>query len=658
MPADLQLSDRSPGDLRLARDRTGADLWLQDRALGDLRLARPPDRTLALQGVLPPLRSHFTAQVEGVHAAELQGILPPLRSQLAAEGAADGNLHGTLPALVSQMEAVYDNAVWRGIESPTCGVWQPGLGESPSTCTTFAQTEKLRTDARILWRFGEKVRGETASTFGPLSPSPGSTCAKSEAGVTLMTGLCAAFADLARKHLGRCATYQTASPLLTGACLDWIDLLRTERPAKCNPYQEAVLLVQDWCGDYTHALRTRLDYCGSWGSGHIRYGWGGVIIIPVPPPPPDPCRNVGQADLVLRQFRDTSTLILRECLHQPGSRTRYIPLLKVYLVSNDVHLIRISDSLELPTFAMSVAIDADNWGWEFSAELPADQLANVQPDAEPVEVEAQINTITWRFLVEQIRRTRSFGRSRINISGRSLAARLNAPYVGPVNRKNTMDLNATQILDDLLTENGVPIGWTIDWQLEDWLVTAGAWAHAGTYLEGVKQVAEAAGAIIQADRTSQTLHLLHRYPVAPWDWSSAGPAYVVPEAIITTEGVEWLEKPPYNAVFVSGESLGILGHVTRSGTAGDIAAQMVVHPLVTAQAAARQRGLSILGDTGKQQRLELSMPFDPVNYGIGLMTPATLIEYGPDALRGMVRATRIEAKRGSVRQTISLETHP
>lgn len=658
MPADLQLSDRSPADLRLARDRTGADLWLQDRALGDLRLARPPDRSLALQGVLPALQSQLAAQVEGVHIAELQGILPPLQSQLAAELAADGKLHGNLPALVSHMEAAYDNAVWRGIESTACGVWQPGLRESPSTCTIFAQTEKLRTEACFPWRLGEKIRGETASAFGPLSPLPGSTCAVEEAGALLMTRLCGTFADLTRQHLGHCAPHQSAKPILTVACLDWIDLLRTERPAKCNPYQEAVLLVQDWCGGYTDALRTRLDYCAIWETGRIQYGWGGLIIIPPPPPPPDPCRNVGRADLVLRQFRDTSTFILRECLHQPGSRTRYIPILKVYLVSNDVHLIRVADSLELPTFAMSVAIDADNWGWEFSAELPADQLTNVQPVAEPVEVEAQINTITWRFLVEQIRRTRSFGRSRINISGRSLAARLDAPYVGAVNRKNTIDLNATQILDDLLTENGVPIGWTIDWQLSDWLVTTGAWAHAGTYLEGVKTVAEAAGAIIQADRTGQTLHLLHRYPVAPWDWSGAGPAYVVPEAIVTTEGVEWLEKPPYNAVFVSGENLGILGHVTRTGTAGDIAAPMVVHPLVTAQAAARQRGLAILGDTGKQQRLELSMPFDPVNYGIGLMTPTTLIEYGPEALRGMVRATRIEVRNGSVRQTISLETHP
>jgi hypothetical protein len=83
----------------------------------------------------------------------------------------------------------------------------------------------------------------------------------------------------------------------------------------------------------------------------------------------------------------------------------------------------------------------------------------------------------------------------------------------------------------------------------------------------------------------------------------------------------------------------------------------ILWPLITAQAAARQRGLSILADTGKQQTLTLSMPLDPTTYGIDLMTPTMLIEYGADHLRGMVRATRIEAKLGSVRQSITLETH-
>lgn len=533
-------------------------------------------------------------------------MLPGLQSQLAAEYAANAQLHGSLPALASQMAASYDNAVWRGMAAEACAVWQPGQAQSPSTSAEFGATGPLRTEACAVWEPGKRLRTKIS------------------------------------------APWQDTQPVHTGACIGWIDLLRTERPIQCGIYQEAALLTHHWHSGYTHARRAWREYCWAWEQGALREGWGGAIVFPEPvEPTPDPCRLVGQADLTLRQ-----------CIDQPGSRTRYIPALRVYFVSNDIHLIRVSDSLELPALSLSLSIDNDNWGWQFQAELPANQLANIQSAAGPIEVKAQVNTYSWRFLVEQIRRSRSFGKSRISLSGRSLAARLDAPYVGPVNRKNTIDLNATQVLDDLLKENGVSIGWTVDWQLTDWLISAGAWSHAGTYLAGVKKVAEAAGAVIQADRSGQTLHLLSRYPTAPWDWSTAGPAYSVPETIITTEGIEWLEKPTYNAVYVSGESLGVLGHVVRTGTAGDLAAQMVTHPMITAEAAARQRGVAILADTGRQQNITLSMPLDPTTYGIGLMTPAMLIEYGSAATRGMVRSTRIEAKLGSVRQSITLETHP
>jgi len=96
--------------------------------------------------------------------------------------------------------------------------------------------------------------------------------------------------------------------------------------------------------------------------------------------------------------------------------------------------------------------------------------------------------------------------------------------------------------------------------------------------------------------------------------------------------------------------------VVRTGTAGDLPAPMVVHPLITAQEAARQRGIAILADTGRQAVYTLSLPLDPAGIGIGLLEPCQLIEYGPAAIRGLVRSTRIEAKGAGVRQTVTLET--
>ena len=48
---------------------------------------------------------------------------------------------------------------------------------------------------------------------------------------------------------------------------------------------------------------------------------------------------------------------------------------------------------------------------------------------------------------------------------------------------------------------------------------------------------------------------------------------------VARESLRWLEKPAYNRVFVSGQDVGVLGQVTRAGTAGDVLAPMVVDPL-------------------------------------------------------------------------------
>ena len=115
-------------------------------------------------------------------------------------------------------------------------------------------------------------------------------------------------------------------------------------------------------------------------------------------------------------------------------------------------------------------------------------------------------------------------------------------------------MTAQQLMADALTINGVPIGWDIDWQITDWLIPAGVWNHTGTALEACLAIAEAGGAYIQAHRADQVLSVLPRYPAAPWNWGSLTPDIELPEHACETEGIEWLDKPDYNAVFVRAAS--------------------------------------------------------------------------------------------------------
>ena len=83
---------------------------------------------------------------------------------------------------------------------------------------------------------------------------------------------------------------------------------------------------------------------------------------------------------------------------------------------------------------------------------------------------------------------------------------------------------------------------------------------------------------------------------------------------------------------------------------------MVTDNLITHADAARQRGLSVLADTGRQSRVSVSMPILPIS---GIIQPGALVEYVDGAIlrRGVARSIQINAGMPTVRQTVEIETH-
>jgi hypothetical protein len=145
-----------------------------------------------------------------------------------------------------------------------------------------------------------------------------------------------------------------------------------------------------------------------------------------------------------------------------------------------------------------------------------------------------------------------------------------------------------------------------------------------------------------------------RYPVKPWDWATATPDYIIPADVAQTESLEWIEKPAYNAVFVSGQKAGVLAQIKRLGSAGDIIAPMVTHPLITHADAARQRGTTLLSDTGRKAMMQISLPVLPAS---GIIDTCKLIEFtdGANTRRGLVRANNIAVQWPTVRQNLTIE---
>lgn len=327
-----------------------------------------------------------------------------------------------------------------------------------------------------------------------------------------------------------------------------------------------------------------------------------------------------------------------------------IPVRRFYIVVNEVLLARVDDNSPIHATALSVNFDCDSWLPTFSATIPESARDAVMPDPSPVEVYAYINGAEFRFFVEKVSRTRQFGQNAVAISGRGVACELDAPFAVASQHTNGSSMTAQQLIDAALT----PTGYTQTWNITDWLVPAGTFSLFGTPAEVAGAVAEASGSVLQADWLERDLRMLPRYPVKPWDWAAATPDIIIPGAVVQTESVEWVEKPDYNVVYVSGTTAGVIGQVKITGTAGDKPAPMFTHPLITHNDAARQKGIATLSDTGRKTMMQLSLPVLPES---GVIDVCKLIEFndGTTTRRGIVRANSVSVNMPTVRQTLTIE---
>ena len=386
-----------------------------------------------------------------------------------------------------------------------------------------------------------------------------------------------------------------------------------------------------------------------------------VWVIPEPPEPPRCYTPIGH--LLFTALAPASAHLLFFCENHTDpppadGEPVVVPVRRVYFVINNVTLHRLPDGLPVPVFSLSLALDAASWTWGFDALLPAAAEALVAPGSNggPVELVASVNGTPFRVLAESISRERVFGDASIRISGRGRNAVLAAPYAPVMNFQQPQARTARQLMDDVLTLNGIPLGWNIDWGLTDWNVPAGVLTQQGTWMEALVAIASAVGGYLIPHPSDQSIRVRHRYPVAPWEWNTVTPDFVLPVDAVARESLRWVEKPAYNRVFVSGQDVGVLGQVSRAGTAGDVLAPMVVDALITEAAAARQRGISVLADTGQQIEVSLRLP---VLAETGIIEPGAFVEYqdGSVTRLGIVRSTQVEAGMPEVWQTLGVQSH-
>lgn len=338
----------------------------------------------------------------------------------------------------------------------------------------------------------------------------------------------------------------------------------------------------------------------------------------------------------------------------------------VIFVTNSVSLNRSDDGREIKLLGFSVGIDSNSYCWTFSATVPLSELSKVDTASEPrIGVDFECNGNLWRFILDSCEDSIAFGESSLTIKGKSRAMLLAHPYATHRGFKFDTAMSARQIAEAELNRNGVPSGFTLDWQLagvNGWNVPANTYSYSNrTPINSLQWIAEAAGGFINADMSEDIIHVLANYPVPSWEWAAQTPSIELPMSLITSRSRGRVNKPAYNGVTIYGENNnGIGALIKRTGTSGGYQPPMVTSDLMTDTAAAISRGKAILSDTGDIGNIGISMPLIA---DIGVLKPSMLIGVNDgEQWIGMVRGTTITGRLSSNRaleidQSIDVERH-
>ncbi|MFZ6712966.1 hypothetical protein [Undibacterium sp. TC9W] len=572
-----------------------------------------------------------------------------------------GTLAGTYPAMVCHGVVSYLSDTARPVVGRISNAWQKAEQTESSVKTSYQVMLASHAKSQDKWEVAKPLfaRGQVKLAHSLIGNRSSTTASHAEA-VQIEIGRLSSFASMS--PVARTTTrtsWQEARPVKTERLSAFQSMQPVARASRLSGWGDArrnLVQARDGFQD-----ADALQVMGRSGFQKARKpppGKAAEILPPVKPPcyVPPPGNAV---DLLFAAARSNSTSLVFSCERTtPPVNTIVIPVKRTYIMLNDVQLRRVEGNYILPATTLQMQIDMDSWTWSFSTSMPACALPLVEPGqaGDRVILEASVNGQKFSLLAEDIQREKVFGKSTISISGRGLSALLADPYSPILTFKNDIERTAQQLMNDALMINGVPIGWSVDWRIDDWLVPAGVWSHQGSYMSALTTIANAAGAFIQPDPTALILRILPRYPVKPWEWASATPDIELPSAAVTRESISWTDKPDYNAVYVSGTTAGgILGYVKRAGSAGEKLAPMITDALITDSAPARQRGISILAETGRNASYSLSLP---VLQEAGIIMPGKMTRYVDSAeVMGIVKGVSISAEQSKLRQTIEVQTH-
>lgn len=588
----------------------------------------------------------------------LVATLPGLRGTLQVRRIVNVSAALALPGLGASLAVAYLSNTARPTVGRSRERWQEGDNGTVGAEVRNQQAVTLRTNRETSrWQLGVAAANGVRNILpNRLVRTPADRTAWHAEALRARQGAGSAFADAVRLRYSRSSQFEEALRAhLSGKALHQ-DGIRMRDSTRAR-HQVSVPVSVLMRGGRLQAARPLALYRES----AYQQAWPprAGIYVPELPPVHEPCYVPGlPVDFLFHEpFSSNANLVFRCGPYIPPVAPAdpiVIPVRRVYYVDNNVTLRRVDNGLVLKAQSFNLSLDVDSWTWSFSAAMPARHLDDIQRGT---VLETVVNGQAVRVLAEGFSRQRTFDDATLTVSGRGISAQLGSPFAPVLNFDSSPGLTAQQLANKVLTLNGQPIGWTVDWQMADWVVPSAAWTFQGSYMDALTDIAAAVGGYVHPHPTTQTLKFMKRYPVLPWDWAATAPDFELPADAVVVEGIDWETKPLYNKAFVTGMGTGgVLVEATRAGTAGDLDAPMEAHALITHVDAGRARAEAILSDVGEQAAVRLRTP---IFSDSGLILPGKLVKYvdGGVTRYGLSRAIQIEAGHEESWQTVEVETH-
>lgn len=454
-----------------------------------------------------------------------------------------------------------------------------------------------------------------------------------------------------KRFIARTLVFEESEKLLINRQTDWDELIRKRKKIT---FSHEVAHVFEKRFSFLHDKGLELVTTDSiaWDVAKAVYYRKSSIDPIVPQPMPE---YVGSTDLnfvCLCHDIDSHNVVLNfgadDCIPNLAPADWW------YIV-NEIKVTRLDNGQEIQIYSGDYSTDRSSWSWSYNLSIPFYEKSKTEPiDGKPVILKIMINGNEHRMLLENIMRSRQFGKDVYKLSGRSPTALLDAPYSPTRSFTQENERTSVQLVQAELDRVNSDV--VLNWDLIDalgWILPAESLSYSNlTPIAAIKLIVEAAGGFIYSEPASNTLTIKPLYKKTWWD-SIAVEEYdrVIPESIVTDQSTDYQPYPDYNGVFLTNYRTGDTGQVKRIGTSGDVLQESINNPLLTSTSVMHSKGREVLAKAGLVENHSLLMP---ITQEIGLCLPGELVAFNGDWW-GIVDGVRGSFTHKLVNQTVSIE---